>query len=580
MKAKSLFSVCIFFVIACSATAQTAREWFNKGQAASDPAVKIQCFTKAIDMGCPFPSIAYNDRGAAKNKLGKYNEAIEDFDQSLKIKSDNPWAYANRGFAKNELGKHAEAVHDYNRSLKLEPRESKVWVNLGYAELAQKNVEKALADFDKAVEYNPEFAPAYNARGEAREKANRLKEALEDYKTAIRLDPNFAEAYNNRGYVYLQLKNAPQAVRDYDQSISLGGADYEPARKYREQAQGLQREFGSQSLPLVRWVSTTQRVEYKNFTVQACVESATALKETALFVNGGRQRGIMVSGGASCSNKVNQQVSLKEGENHIYIWAENAGGGGASDEIIVYYTPPQAVDRPGAAPGIGVERRIAMVVGNAVYPNGSSLLNPGNDARDMEVALTELAFKVLKYDNLSKQEMDKRIADFTDTLKNYDVGLFYYSGHGVEVNGNNYLLPVSVPAKMDKTDIEYNCVPADWLEEKMGAAGGDNKTFIVILDACRNNPFRSWRGTTKEAWAAPQSVPSGLITAFATSNGQTASDGTGNNGSYTSILLKYIRAPNLSIEELFRKVRVELKQTGQESVEMNKLMKGFYFNPQ
>jgi uncharacterized caspase-like protein len=118
----------------------------------------------------------------------------------------------------------------------------------------------------------------------------------------------------------------------------------------------------------------------------------------------------------------------------------------------------------------------------------------------------------------------------------------------------------------------------DWIQQRMVESGGDGKCHILILDACRNNPFVNQARGKQDIWSAPKNIPSGVITCYATSQGATAADGVGNNGLYTSMLLKHIKTRGLTIEQVFKRVRVDLKkQGGQEPIESTKLTQDFYF---
>ena len=206
------------------------------------------------------------------------------------------------------------------------------------------------------------------------------------------------------------------------------------------------------------------------------------------------------------------------------------------------------------------ERRLALVIGNSNYGK-NSLTNPENDAKSMEEALKGIGFEVQRFDNLGQKEMTMAMDNFGNRLKKYDVGLFFYAGHGVQSKGFNYLIPVDANLKSE-SDVEYNCVRADRVLGKMEDA--KNKINIVILDACRDNPFeRSWTRSSKGRGLASMTAPVGSIIAFATSPGSTASDGTGKNGLFTSGLLTYINEPGITAIQMFQKVNLYvLKQSG------------------
>lgn len=198
-------------------------------------------------------------------------------------------------------------------------------------------------------------------------------------------------------------------------------------------------------------------------------------------------------------------------------------------------------------------KRLALVIGNGSY-TGSFLANPENDARAMQSVLLQYGFDVLKYENLSQAQMKKAMDEFGGRLKNYDVGLFFYAGHGIQSKGYNYLIPVDADLKSEE-QVEYDCVQADRILALMEASGTD--VNIIILDACRNNPFeRSWTRSSSGKGLAFMNAPKGSLIAYATAPGSTASDGSGSNGLYTSALLESIKIPKINILQVFQNVRV------------------------
>jgi len=225
-----------------------------------------------------------------------------------------------------------------------------------------------------------------------------------------------------------------------------------------------------------------------------------------------------------------------------------------------------------------IERRLALVIGNSKYRHGGNLANSVNDAIAMKNVLEKLGFKVLKCENGNQKKMKKAIDEFGKKLKSYNVGLFFYAGHGIQVRGNNYLIPIG--AKLEnENDVEYDTVRADRVLSKMESAGCT--TNIVILDACRDNPFeRTWRRNTKGIGLAFMNAPAGSIIAYATSPGSTASDGIEKNGIYTSAILDNIQIPNITIEQMFKRVRqrtIELSNNKQVPWETTSLRGNFYF---
>jgi TonB family protein len=222
------------------------------------------------------------------------------------------------------------------------------------------------------------------------------------------------------------------------------------------------------------------------------------------------------------------------------------------------------------------ESRTALVIGNGSYP-ASPLKNPVNDATDMAAALKSLGFEVLAYTNLDQNAMKKAIRAFGAKLRTKGgVGLFYYAGHGMQVKGENFLIPVSANVGSEE-EVEYEAIEVGLVIAQMEAA--KNSMNIVILDACRNNPFaRSFRSADKGL--AQISAPAGTLIAYSTSPNSVASDGAGRNGLYTQEFLKAVKKGGMSIEDIFKTVRVSVraategKQTPWES---SSLTGSFYF---
>jgi hypothetical protein len=224
------------------------------------------------------------------------------------------------------------------------------------------------------------------------------------------------------------------------------------------------------------------------------------------------------------------------------------------------------------------QRRVALVIGNGTYAD-APLKNPPNDARAMAKALSGVGFQVIKLENASLRDMQRAIITFGEQLKQGGVALFYYAGHGVQVKGQNYLIPVDAKIESEGS-VRIEAVAVDLVTDQMGdAANGMN---LIILDACRTNPFeRRLRGQGRGL--AAMDAARGTMVAYATAPGSVAADGEADNGLYTSELLQAMRVPDLPIEAVFKRVRgaVEQKSKGaQVPWESSSLIGDFVINPQ
>lgn len=209
----------------------------------------------------------------------------------------------------------------------------------------------------------------------------------------------------------------------------------------------------------------------------------------------------------------------------------------------------------------GTESRVALVIGNSSYGT-APLRNPVNDANLVAATLRDLGFDVIARTNVSLREMQTAVRDFRGKIQNGSVALFYYAGHGIQADGSNYLIPIGASIEAEG-DLSLEGLDLNSVLKQMGAA--HNRLNIVILDACRNNPFiSSSRGGPQGL--AQVNAPAGTFIAYATAPGQTASDGKGQNGLYTQELLANMRTPGMPIEEVFKHVRVgvKLKSNGQQ----------------
>ena len=229
--------------------------------------------------------------------------------------------------------------------------------------------------------------------------------------------------------------------------------------------------------------------------------------------------------------------------------------------------------------------KVALVIGNANYEEGA-LSNPVNDATDIAKALGELGFEVKLLQNQDLRSMENAINDFSRQLRKGGVGVFYYAGHGVQVQGENYLIPLKAQLLNEK-DARYEAVALGKVLNAMEEAR--NQVNIIIIDACRDNPFyRRWRSSRRGSnvrGLTAVSPPSGIIIAYATREGNTAADGVGQrNSPFTSALLENIKKPNIDVQLMFRRVSTSVKEktnaVQQPWTEGNLEGDEFYLNPQ
>jgi hypothetical protein len=222
--------------------------------------------------------------------------------------------------------------------------------------------------------------------------------------------------------------------------------------------------------------------------------------------------------------------------------------------------------------------RRALVIGNSSY-KVAPLKNPANDARAMGEALKQIGFDVTLALDVPRAEMLAAAREYTDALaRSKPIGLFYYAGHGMQLAWRNYLLPVDAAAERME-DVQKSCLDVNTVIEGISRAA--NPMNLIILDACRNNPFgRDFR--VEQKGLSQLDAPPGTFLAYATSPGNVASDGAGANGLYTENLLREMRVPDAKIEDVFKRVRLAVRRTSngqQVPWESTSLEDDFWFIP-
>lgn len=212
-----------------------------------------------------------------------------------------------------------------------------------------------------------------------------------------------------------------------------------------------------------------------------------------------------------------------------------------------------------------VGRRVALVIGNGSYPNGMSLLNPVNDARAIAASLERLGFVVVLSTDATKAAMSDAMYRFAVSSEGADAAMVFYAGHGMQIDGVNYLMPIDASVET-RADLKHRFVAADEFLDDLKTVKGMR---MVVLDACRNNPLsRSIK--VKLSKLASRSVDErtgladmkaeGVLIAFATQPNEVASDGTEANSPFTLALLKHLETPNIEIDTMFKRVRTTVSE--------------------
>ncbi|HEU4379903.1 MAG TPA: tetratricopeptide repeat protein [Hyphomicrobiaceae bacterium] len=407
-------------------------------------------------------------------------------------------AYRNRGITYNKKALHELATADFDEALKLDPKDLVTLAARGNAYSQRGMYDPALADLAEILRLNPRAGKAYNDRGLIHLRKGDLDAAASDFEAALQINPRSAHALNNRALVSARRGNFDDAIAGFSATLR---ADPQYLLAYTNRARAYE-EKGELELALADLTAASQGVPRPNFEEDARAKA-----------NGARGVARLTP-----------------------IIAERKAG---------LRTQP--------------ERRVALVVGNSRYAHAPALRNPAGDAKLLAQSLRESGFSQVRelYD-ADLSALGRALKDFGDLAVGSDWAVIYFAGHGIEVGGTNYLIPVD--AKLEtQAHVEDEAVPLSRVMSKVTSA---SKLQLIILDACRNNPFvPRMRGTgrTRSVGSGLTAIEpdTGVLVAYAARDGTTASDGedTSPNSPYADALARHIGEQGLEISLLFRKVR-------------------------
>lgn len=494
---------------------------WSRNAAASDVALALIDFTRAIEIN-PRYADAYVSRGKTYVAKNDPDLAVSDYSEALRIDPRNALAFNSRGDLYRIKGDNDRAIADFSDAIRLDPKNSFAYRNRGYLYEVKGDRRRAISEYNEALRIDPNDALARNNRGNVYLKMAQYDRAITDLSEAIKHDPAFGAAYTNRGIAHEARGDTAAARNDFTVAVTL-------PEKYANGKWG--RDTARERLAALDGPSASS------------IAAATA-KPSTLSLS---------------TPPVTSPSSIK-----IPSLASKTSAAPAaappSASIPVATTPVVAAAAPtGALPLGSGDRRIALVIGNSAYTNASVLTNPKRDAALVAETLRKTGFESVTVQiDLRKDALMAALRDFAVQAQSADWAVVYYAGHGMEVGGVNYLIPVDARIAVDR-DIEFEAVP---LGQILNAAERAKKLRLVILDACRNNPFASKMKRTLEV--ASRSTSQGLaavepeagtMVVYAAKDGEVALDGAGANSPFATALVKNLPTPGLEVRRLFDYVR-------------------------
>ena len=525
---------------------------YDRAIADYDQAIKLE----------PKNVLLFNTRGNTYYTKKDYERAIADFEASIQINPNQAGIFNLRGhvyFAKKEYDR---AIVEYDQAIKLDPNLTFAYLSRGNSYYAKKDYDRAIADYDQAIRISPNLARAFNARGNAysskgdyehafadydivirlepsvfayvgrclsRTVLGQLQEALLDCNEAIKLQPTSAQPWGARAFVNFKLGQFDNAIADYDAALRI-----DPKRASSLYGRGMAKQRKGDVGP-----------------GNADMAAATALQSDVadLFTRMGEEQASAVT------------ASIAPTTNEAPTFAAPAVAAPATTAPNTTGTATGVAEAAKAVAGGDFHHRVALVIGNSNYAAVAPLRNPKNDATDMAAKLRKLGFDVVEGTDVTRRGMDEVIRDFGRKLDGADLALFFYAGHGLQVGGKNYLVPID--AKLERPgDLALDAVDVSVVLAQMEA---EKRVNLVLLDACRDNPLS--RSLSRSLGTRSASVGQGLATiqsaigtmiAYATQPDNVALDGSGRNSPFTTALLKYIDTPGADITTVMRRVRADV----------------------
>jgi tetratricopeptide (TPR) repeat protein len=543
-------------------------------------------------------AVAYNNRCLVYRSKREYDRAIADCDQAIKVNPKYSLAYINRCSA--YLGKHeySRAIADCDDAIRLDPKSAAAYISLCWAYTDKREYDRAIADCDRAIKLGPKGADARNNRGVAFMGKAEYEVAIVEFDKAIELNPKYYLPYSNRGNAYRIRGDYDRAIADYDQAIKLD-PKYVTAFNGRCLAKTEKREYDQaigdcdQAIKLdpkflAAYYSRGNAYVRKGDYDRAIADYNEAIDGNPKYALAYNSRGFAYQGKRDWERAIsNYDEAIKIDPKLTIAYTNRAAAyrviGDYARAIADYrkildLPAPSAADRQ--RQDIARERvsrydtvrgpmnplsgrRVALVIGNSNYLQGPPLTNPKNDARAIAAGLRRLGFaEVIERYELGREAMTQALKDLGDRAEGAEWVVVYFAGHGLEMNGTNYLIPIDARLKSD-TKVNEETISLDQVIAKADTA---SKISVVILDACRDNPFLA---RTVHMAATGRSIGRGLasvepdgnvLVSFAAKQGTLALEGSGEHSPFAEALITYLEEPGLELNLLFRKVREYVRE--------------------
>jgi tetratricopeptide (TPR) repeat protein len=500
----------------------TCRERQPNPQAQQDACERVIADDKAAPKDL---AAAYAVRAGGFYSKRAHDKAIEAYGKAIQLDPDNPGFLNGRGWIYNVTGKDDLALADFNLALQKRPNAPVLYNNRGLIYLRKGALQSALDDFNAAIRLKSDMYYARVNRGRVLAMNRDFDGALADLAEAEKIDPKPVQPAVYRCVAYTDMGKFDDALNECNNAIAKV-PNYVYALCSRAEAY-----MGKGNLDA------------------ALKDLSTALGMVPNHVRAHMDRGRLFE------RRGDLAQARADYRSAAYALTP-------FDEIDIAIARKTAQERLAALtmqgpPGANAGRRIALVIGNGAYKNVHALDNPPRDSRLIAGALKDVGFQTVTLANdLTRDRFFEVLRAFASDAEKADWAVIYYAGHGFEIGGVNYLVPVDATLAVDK-DAEKEAVA---LEQVIASVGGARKLRLVLLDACRDNPFAATMKHTIELKLVDKGFsdiePSaGFMVVYAAKHGETALDGTGVDSPFAEAVARDMKEPHIEVRKLFDVVR-------------------------
>lgn len=519
----------------------------------------IRACTAAIARS-PGDANSYISRGVEYAGLGQHDRAIRDYEQAIALRPSDAMARLNRGNSYRALGDTERAIAEFGQAISLKPDYYKAFFNRGLAYSALGDRDRALADFNQAIALKSDDPDAFTSRGRIFRDKGDNDRAIADYDRALALKPGYRLALINRGDVNIRRKEPDRAIADFDQVIAQNPDDILALfnRGVAFQAKSLHdRAIADYTRVIALKPDDPDGYSNRGIAYRAKGDADRALADynKAIALRPADPSNFNNRGNIFW-DKGDFDRALADYERAIQLRPDYAV---AIDNRKLVVAQRDKAKAAAATPAIPTGARVALVIGNGAYGRMGRLRNPANDAAAVGKALTAIGFSVEIVTDASRETMARSLRAFSDKADRAEIAMVYYSGHAVQIPRGgameNFLLPVDAQLS-DIRDAEDEAIGLGRVMERVGRA----KTRIVVLDACRDNPFAaqiaSATRSTPARGLARLAVPNhGSLVVYSTAPQDVAGDGDGDLSPFTRAFVETVATKGLDARLMIGRVR-------------------------